>query len=375
MDKIKSMKRALLITGIYPPDIGGPATYVPQLELFLRGQGWEVEVLTLTDCETNWTSFSEGVMRVRRSLPLPVRVGITVLEGCRRARRVDVILANGLHEEAAFISVLSQRPLVAKVVGNPVWEKLHSSSDFTTLSEEDFINFQVVSLNRRFRLRMKSWLWALKKAKALYVPGIILKDFLKFSGLQNEIHVIPNAVPVIDLNEVVKEVDVVTVSRLVPWKNIDILIQSAKQKGFTLDIIGHGPQEGFLREVASGAPNIRFLGRLEPEEVLVHLKKARIFALLSSYEGMSFALVEALALGLPCVVSDIRSNGNVVDAGGGVKVPLRDSIITGEVIAGLLENEVQLMDLQQMALDNSRRNFNSKLTLERVERILSQYAR
>jgi len=369
------VKRILLMTGIYPPDIGGPATFIPQLESFLRDRGWTVEVLTLANSKEARSFSTDQITRVRRSLPLPIRALVTILKGLRLARTSDVVLANGLHEEAALISILTKSPLVVKVVGNPVWEKMNSANHSIDLSEDSFVEFPHQSLKLGSRLRLKLWLWSLDRARALFVPGEILVEHLKNLGLKSQTKMIPNGVSVDRINEDSKEVDVLSISRLVPWKNIDILIESAKQKFFSLEIIGEGPQEDTLKKQALGESNIRFLGRLAPEAVQARLRKARIFALLSDYEGMSFSLIEALSLGTPCVVSDIRSNRDVVAEGGGVKVPLRDVRNTGEVITKLLEDEGLLALLGKSALENAKNNFVLYETLEKVERLLLEYAR
>lgn len=369
------MKRILLMTGIYPPDIGGPATYIPQLESFLRARGWTVEVLTLADSDQKRSPSSDQVTRVRRSLPLPIRTLLTIVRGMRLAMISDVILANGLHEEAALISILSKSPMIAKVVGNPVWEKNNSINHSVALSEDAFVEFSQQSLKLGSRVRLKFWLWSLERAKALYVPGKILVEHLENLGLKSQPRVIPNGVSVDGISEESKEVDVLSISRLVPWKNIEILIESAKRKFFSLEIIGEGPQEDFLKEQSLGYSNIRFLGRLAPEAVQDRLRKTRIFALVSDYEGMSFSLIEALSLGVPCVVSDIKSNQDVIAAGGGVKVPLRDVRNTADVITKLLEDEGRLASIGKSALENAKNNFVLHRTMEKVERLLFQYAR
>lgn len=375
MDKFSSVKRILLITGIYPPDIGGPATYIPQLASFLKAVGWEVKVLTLSNNDTKDVSFSGQVTRVRRSLPLPIRVPLTILKGWWVGRSANVILVNGLYEEGALISLLTRAPLVAKVVGNPVWEKINSANPSSQPSEAQFIKFSSKPLKFGSRMRAKIWVWSLQRARVIYVPGQILKEHLRNFGLIGEIELISNGVPVLDSTKVCKEVDVVAVSRLVPWKNIDILIESAVRYGFSLEIIGEGPQEESLKAQASMRANIKFLGRLSPEKVHSRLKRARIFALLSNYEGMSFSLIEALAAGTPCVVSDIRSNLDVIASGGGVKVPLRDAESTGKVLSGLLGDEIRLASLGNAALKNVDANFGLKQTLEKAERLLIRYAR
>jgi hypothetical protein len=57
--------RVLLITGVYPPDIGGPAKYISELAEFLVNSGIKTEVITLKDNITktkknNWPVFSKN---------------------------------------------------------------------------------------------------------------------------------------------------------------------------------------------------------------------------------------------------------------------------------------------------------------------------
>jgi glycosyltransferase involved in cell wall biosynthesis len=57
---------------------------------------------------------------------------------------------------------------------------------------------------------------------------------------------------------------------------------------------------------------VKFLGQLEEQDVKDVLVKSRIFALLSDYEGLSFALLQAMASGIPSIVSDVKGNSDVV---------------------------------------------------------------
>lgn len=54
--------RILITTGIFPPDIGGPATYVPQIASGLSERGHQVKVLT--------TDKNRGSLQRRRTVPL-----------------------------------------------------------------------------------------------------------------------------------------------------------------------------------------------------------------------------------------------------------------------------------------------------------------
>ena len=53
-------------------------------------------------------------------------------------------------------------------------------------------------------------------------------------------------------------------------------------------------------------------------------RSADIFVFPSLQEGMPAALMEAMAAGLPCVVSDIRGSRELIDQWGGIKFPVTD---------------------------------------------------
>src|SRR5262249_62282366 len=66
--------RVCIITGIFPPDIGGPATYVPHIAAALAERGHRITVLTLSDClEHDDSQYGFRVMRLPRRLFKPWR--------------------------------------------------------------------------------------------------------------------------------------------------------------------------------------------------------------------------------------------------------------------------------------------------------------
>jgi glycosyltransferase involved in cell wall biosynthesis len=110
-----------------------------------------------------------------------------------------------------------------------------------------------------------------------------------------------------------KEFDLVTVSRLVPWKNIEKILAAIKGTNLSLAIIGTGPDEKVLRKSALNLENrVSFLGSKNQSEITKLMIKSGIFVQLSSYEGQSFSLLQAMSLGLPVVISDIPGNTEVV---------------------------------------------------------------
>ena len=69
----------------------------------------------------------------------------------------------------------------------------------------------------------------------------------------------------------------------------------------------HLPEIRDLVKAKNLTSSVRILGRLERTELLKHLKKADVFVLPSHGEGMSNSLLEAMALGIPCITASLSS--------------------------------------------------------------------
>lgn len=108
---------------------------------------------------------------------------------------------------------------------------------------------------------------------------------------------------------------ILSIGRLEHEKGMDLLIQAFGRliheiPGASLRIVGKGPLEPSLREMASkvgGAENIHFLGKLKPAQLLVELHQAKILAVASRYEAFGVVFIEAMSSGLPVLAA--RSGG------------------------------------------------------------------
>ncbi len=105
------------------------------------------------------------------------------------------------------------------------------------------------------------------------------------------------------------------------------IIPASSRDGWTLTLAGSGPEESRLREqcLRLGIErSVEFLG--EVSDVGALLQGSSIFTLTSRAEGMSNALLEAMAASLPCVVTDVGSNAEVLgEAGREFLCPAGDS--------------------------------------------------
>src|ERR687891_2821894 len=113
--------RIAFLTGIWPPDVGGPATHGPDFARFLTARGHEVHVVTMGDGEPAERPCEVEV--VSRRLPFPLRYGQVAARGARAGRRADVLYATATYAAAAAAAAAARRPLVAKVVSDPAYER------------------------------------------------------------------------------------------------------------------------------------------------------------------------------------------------------------------------------------------------------------
>jgi glycosyltransferase involved in cell wall biosynthesis len=100
---------------------------------------------------------------------------------------------------------------------------------------------------------------------------------------------------------------VVAVGRLVYYKGFDTLIDAARELAGHVVIVGEGPLKVTLAQQAGGAAHVSLPGRLEEDELLALLAAANCFVMPSVNRAESFgiATLEAQAMGVPAVVTDV----------------------------------------------------------------------
>jgi hypothetical protein len=112
----------LLISGIYPPEIGGPATFIPSLARYLNSIGDEVRVVSLISGSTKRLHEAEGyeVRLISRRHNQIVRFVLTVFELIRAGWNSDRVIVNGMYEEFAIANLFLRKKSIAKIVGDPI---------------------------------------------------------------------------------------------------------------------------------------------------------------------------------------------------------------------------------------------------------------
>lgn len=172
-----------------------------------------------------------------------------------------------------------------------------------------------------------------------------------------------------------EEVLVCCAARLAPHKRVDLLIHAfsgilESAPTARLWIAGYGEERErleSLRESLPGGDRVRLLGKVRFDEICRIMQAADLFALLSRWEGLSNALLEAMACGLPSVVSDVSGMSDVVQhQTSGLVVPPDDELAAREAMATLAADPALRTRLGAEAARTVTKQYSLDLTCERL---------
>jgi glycosyltransferase involved in cell wall biosynthesis len=293
------------------------------------------------------------LVRLRGRLPAPLVASVLLprtrtalalvpdLAGYLRAERPDAVLSLQAHTlvAAAHLLARSRARLVVREGNTP-------SAAFAT--------------DVPWKRRVKVWLkrWAYRRANAVVANSQALgADLLRTLDLPPErVHVIYNPTATGRVTALAQappphpwlEADagvpvVVAAGRITHQKDYPTLLRAfalvRAERACRLVIAGDGEDRPAVEALAAGlgiAADVAVLGFVDnPYAVMA---RASVFALSSRYEGLPNALIEAQALGVPCVSTDCPSGPReiLLDGEAGTLVPVGDDAALGAAIARYL---------------------------------------
>lgn len=312
--------RLLLVSGIFPPDIGGPATYVPHIAAALVKCGHRITVVTLSDrLEHDDAAYPFRVVRLPRRLRKLRRWWQTVATIRRLGRNADVLFVQGLALEAVLANFVLRKPLVHKVVGDVAWERATNHG----WVQDSFEDFQQTRFGPKIEFLKALRTWWLRRADTVMVPSRYLARWVATWGVPAEkLVVVYNALACLDDIQpaavpLATRLKVVTAGRLVAWKRVDRVIAAVAQlpEEVGLVVVGDGPERAHLEGVAQAlgiADRVHFAGQRSKSETLSLLAAGDLFVLNSTYEGLPHVVLEALALGVPVIATAVGGTPEVV---------------------------------------------------------------
>jgi glycosyltransferase involved in cell wall biosynthesis len=180
------------------------------------------------------------------------------------------------------------------------------------------------------------------------------------------VHVVYNTVPAVPQTDefLAPDVDLVSVARLVPWKGFDQLISVVAKNGWSLRIVGDGPLRGQLEDRARKVrAKVEFSGHVLQSDVTPIIRRARIFVLNSSYEGLPHIVLEAMAAKVPVVATAVGGTPEtIIDGITGLLVPAGDATALEERIALLLAKPA----LRDAIIENATARLIDRFSFDRM---------
>jgi glycosyltransferase involved in cell wall biosynthesis len=359
--------RVLLTSGIYPPDIGGPATYIPKFAKYISERNPDVKVVSLRPAGEIEPIKSYRLRLIKRRF-FPLRILNTIQVVMVQSVKSDRIFSNGLYLEAALAARVFKKPAVAKIVGDPIWERARNNLK----TELPLMEFQSARLSFRNNLLRRVYKFTFNSFSHLTCPSEELVEIVKLWGVSSPVICIPNGVTIPEKSFHQKDFDLIFVGRLVAWKNVDLLIQLAADLKLKTIIIGGGPEALKLESLASSlGADCLFTGELDKGEILDYMNRSKLFALFSQYEGLSFALLEAMAAGLPTLVSNTPGNLAVVsDNYDSLVVDLNQITDSYSRILSLIQDPDRLDSFGQNSRSKVQEKYELRLRLEDMYQLI-----
>ena len=299
----------LITVGIFPPDIGGPASFVPKISDFLIKSGHNVQIICLSEEKNIYVEDKLNVIRINRSNKLPIRWLKTTYQIIKNGRKSDLIFINGLGVEASLANLLLKKPTIRKIVGDPVWERAYNRKRI----KESFDKFQNNKHSLMIEMQKLIRNWSINSAKIIITPSDHLKGFVSELGFKKEILKINNGVEITEIQRKTldkPEINLIIVSRLVIQKNIDLVINALKilnNVNLKLNIIGEGNEISKLEKVIDDFNlhnQVKLLGKIDNNKISKFLSNSDIFIQASDYEGLPHSVLEAINYEVPILSTE-----------------------------------------------------------------------
>lgn len=304
------MLKLLITVGIFPPEIGGPATYVYSLAHWMRENNFSVTVVT-AQRKLKGDIYPFQVERIQKNgiLFWHLRAFLKIF---RLLKQADAVFINGLFSESFLAALLRRKRIVCRISGDLVWERAVRKG-WTT---KDFLDFQEEGGNIRVRLLKGLGLLYLNRAAKIIVPSSFLADIVQNWGVKKEkIEVVIN--PYSPVEEEVFTMpplsgDNFIVScggRLVPWKGVAKVIEAILNiPGIFLLVFGDGPEKRNLERMVIDLEmkeRVYFTGSVSRGQLRNIFAQSHCFVLNSRYEGLPHVVLEAMAAGCPVIAANI----------------------------------------------------------------------
>ena len=390
--------RVLIATGIFPPDIGGPATMLKDMVGSLTAKGINIKVITYADKSAHEFLDFEGkkveIYKVKKYSNLLFRHICYFRRMRKLARRSDVIYVTDTYSVGYFAYIIKRvmdKKYIVRFAGDSAWETSVSNG----WTKDYIIDFQKKKYDEKIEKLKKKRTKILKSANKVIAVSGFMSDLAKIIGVKDErIKIIYNSVDFMDEVEVnqneVEEIKIkygnnkkilVTSCRLTPWKGIDGVIKALPEimkrvGGVNFIILGDGPELENLKKLTEEIgvrDNVIFLGRIKHDETMKYFKAADLYILNTNYEGFSHALMDVMKNGAPIVTTNVGGNPELIknnEEGILINYNNQEELVGASV---KILNDKELSERFVSNAKNKIKKFNWNNTVNETIKILNKY--
>lgn len=304
----------VIATGIYPPDIGGPSTYVTALvERFVKA-GHGVKIITFTDQEDSVEHADKSeIIRISRQRSMIGRYWKMFRVLWRERRWATLFYAHDLISvgfPSALVRLCTTRlRLVIRLGGDFLWEQAYNRG-WTT---QTLTGYYTTAKSIREKVYLALYRFVLGQCdRIIFSTQWQARLYQKVHRVSEErVQVIANPFPTVQPTQSHHPSDepfsILFAGRLIPLKNVDRLISAVGAvPGATLTLVGHGPSRSQLqrRVVEQGIGERVSIRHAVPHAELLQLIQDHHCVVVPSISEVSPNLVlECIALGVPVIVT------------------------------------------------------------------------
>lgn len=373
--------KILVTSPIFPPDLGGPATYVPSIASYLVECGHEVTVVAFcSDPEPSGWPFR--VIAIPRCW-MPLRYWKDFYTVWREAKHADLVYVNEhLSLHVLFAARLRGKPSVVRTYVDGTWEISHRlgwHDDTITDYQGRQYGWKVTWLRK---LQKLWWGWT----KRIVTPSAFMRDIVMGHGVPaDRIDLIHNAYHGPESFELTAaearqqlglpadQVVLLSICRLMIWKGVDGLIRALQRlpDDHHLYVCGDGDEEAAWNALAAElgvGERVHLLGNVPHAQVMTWIRAADCFLLNSNYEGLSHTLLEVMWLGLPAAVSAVCGNLELIeDRVNGRSFAPHDLDVIVDAITEIVSDPQQAAVYAERSAEKVRAGFSKQETFARKE--------
>ncbi len=390
MKNEKLNKNFLIVTGIFPPDIGGPASYARILAQRLS-KDYEVKIITYSSVKKyeQDKNYPFKTKRVWKKIPWFLRHALYASKVFCACKNSDIVYSLS-SLSGAIPSLIGagffKKKFYIRIAGDYAWQVAVEKNKTPLLIDD----FQKIKKTGWIWFLHKIQTWACKRADEIIVPSKYLASIVHGWGISaSKIKVVYNGVEFkgadISREEAKKKIGIygdiiLSAGRLVPWKGFRMLIKimprlSEVSQLFRLVIVGDGPDQKMLESMIKNLGlerKVYLVGRKSQEELAIYLAAADMFVLDSGYEGFSHQILEVMTAGVPVITTAVGGNKEVIRQGeNGFMIKYQDEFNLVEAIKSLWQNP-ELQEEFKKEGKKTAEHFSSEKMIEETVKILTK---